>query len=126
MLGTLLSIACGGALGAVARHLTGLGFLRLLGQTTFPLGIITVNVLGSFLIGFFVVLAAQRGLPHLSPFFAVGFLGAFTTFSAFSLEAVLLYQRGDVVASIIYVTASVVLSILGLLAGLALARALLS
>lgn len=126
MLGTLLSIACGGALGALARHLTGLGFLRLLGPTTFPLGIITVNVLGSFLIGFFVVLAAQRGLTHLSPFFAVGFLGAFTTFSAFSLEAVLLYQRGDVVASIIYVTASVALSILGLLAGLALARALLS
>lgn len=124
MLGTLLSIACGGALGALARHLTGLGFLRLLGPSTFPLGIITVNVLGSFLIGFFVVLAAQRGLTHLSPFFAVGFLGAFTTFSAFSLEAVLLYQRGDVVASIIYVTASVALSILGLLAGLALARAL--
>ena len=126
MLGTLLSIACGGALGALARHLIGLGFLRLLGPTTFPLGTVTVNVLGSFLIGFFVVLAAQRGLTHLSPFFAAGFLGAFTTFSAFSLEAVLLYQRGDVVPSIVYVTASVVLSVLGLLAGLALARVLLS
>ena len=56
----------------------------------------------------------------------VGFLGAFTTFSAFSLEAVQLYQRGDIVASMIYVVASVVLSILGLLAGLALARMLLS
>ena len=126
MLGTLLSIAGGGALGALARHLAGLGFLRLLGPTTFPLAIITVNVLGSFLIGFFVVLAAQRGLAHLSPFFVVGFLGAFTTFSAFSLEAVQLYQRGDIVASMIYVVASVVLSILGLLAGLALARMLLS
>ncbi len=126
MLGTLLSIAGGGALGALARHLAGLGLVRLLGQTTFPLGIITVNVLGSFLIGFFVVLAAQRGLTHLSPFFVAGFLGAFTTFSAFSLEAVHLYQRGDAVASMIYVVASVVLSVLGLLAGLALARMMLS
>ncbi len=126
MLGTLLAIAGGGALGALARHLAGLGVLRLLGPTAFPLGTITVNVLGSFLIGFFVILDAQRGLTHLSPFFAVGFLGAFTTFSTFSLEAVLLYQRGDAVASAVYVAASVLLSVLGLLAGLALARTLAS
>ena len=69
MLGTLFSIAGGGALGALARYLAGLGILRLLGPTTFPLGIITVNVLGSFLIGFFVVLAAAARIdPSLALF----------------------------------------------------------
>lgn len=123
MFGTLVSVALGGAIGASLRYLTGVGLLRLIGPTSFPVAILTVNVIGSFLMGLFVVLAAHRGLTNLSPFVMVGLLGGFTTFSAFSLEAVTLYERGDVTGAALYVVASVVLSILGLMAGVALARA---
>ena len=124
MLNTLLYVAAGGAIGASLRYLTGVGMLRLIGPTSFPVSIIAVNVVGSFLMGAFVVLAAQRGLTHLSPFVMTGILGGFTTFSAFSLEAVTLYERGDHGQAALYVALSVVLSILGLMAGLTAARAL--
>ena len=104
------------------RYLTGIGMVRLLGHGAFPLPILTVNVVGSVLMGVFVVVAAQRGLTHLSPLVMTGFLGGFTTFSAFSLEAVTMYERGDVGQAALYVGLSVVLSIAGLMAGLWLAR----
>jgi len=118
----VLQVALGGAVGAVLRYLTGIGMVRLLGHGAFPLPILTVNVVGSVLMGVFVVVAAQRGLTHLSPLVMTGFLGGFTTFSAFSLEAVTMYERGDVVQAALYVGLSVVLSIAGLMAGLWLAR----
>ena len=123
MFANLISVAVGGALGASLRYLAGIGVIRVFGQTGFPLGIIIVNVLGSFLVGIFVVAAAQRGMSSLSPFVMTGLLGGFTTFSAFSLEAVTLYERGDVAQAALYVTLSVVLSISGLVAGLWIARA---
>jgi CrcB protein len=126
MTGSLLSVAFGGALGASLRYLFGVGVFRLLGPTGFPVAIIAVNVIGSFLMGFFVVLAAQRGLTHLSPFVMTGVLGGFTTFSAFSLETVTLYERGDVGLAALYVGLSVALSVLGLVAGLFVARSLLA
>lgn len=126
MFGTLLSVAAGGAIGASLRYLAGVGMFRLLGPSTFPVAILSVNVLGSFLMGIFVVLAAQRGLTHLSPFVMTGLLGGFTTFSAFSLEAVTLYERGDVTQAALYVALSVALSIAGLMAGLLLAREVFS
>jgi len=122
MIAPVLQVALGGAVGAVLRYLTGIGLLRLFGITQFPLGVLAVNILGSFLMGVFVVAAAQRGLTHLSPLVMTGLLGGFTTFSAFSLEAVTLYERGAVGLAATYVLASVVLSIGGLFAGLALAR----
>lgn len=117
----LIYVATGGALGAVLRYLTGLGVLRLLG-TGFPMAIITVNIIGSFLMGFFVVMAAKRGLTHLSPLVMTGFLGGFTTFSAFSLETVTLFERGQSGAALAYVVISVVGSVLALALGLWLAR----
>ncbi|MEQ9036998.1 MAG: fluoride efflux transporter CrcB [Silicimonas sp.] len=126
MFGNLISVALGGAIGASLRYLTGIGMVRLLGHTPFPVAIILVNVLGSFLMGVFVVAAAHRGLTHLSPLVMTGFLGGFTTFSAFSLEAVTLYERGDVGQAALYVALSVVLSIGGLVAGLWFARAVLA
>ena len=81
----VLQVALGGALGAVLRYLTGIGMVRVFGHSAFPLPILTVNVVGSFLMGVFVVVAAHRGLTHLSPLVMTGFLGGFTTFSAFSL-----------------------------------------
>jgi CrcB protein len=120
----VLQVALGGAIGAAMRYLTGIGIVRLFGHTAFPLGVLTVNVLGSFAMGLFVGLAAHRGLTHLSPFVATGVLGGFTTFSAFSLEAVTLYERGALGLAAAYVIGNVVLSIAALFAGLALSRSL--
>jgi len=122
MMTAVLQVALGGAIGAVLRYLSGIGLVRAFGITAFPVGVITVNVIGSFLMGVFVVAAAQRGLTHLSPLIMTGVLGGFTTFSAFSLEAVTLYERGAMGLAAAYVLASVGLSIGGLFAGVWLAR----
>ena len=121
MLLTTLQVALGGALGASARFLTGVAVLRLTGPG-FPLAVLGVNVVGSFLMGMFVVWAAQRGGTHLSPFVMTGVLGGFTTFSAFSLEAVTLFERGEITQAGLYVALSVILSIAGLCLGLWVAR----
>ncbi len=119
---TLLFVALGGAIGASLRYGFGVAMFRALGPTEFPLAILSVNVIGSFLMGFFVVMAAHKGLTHLNPFVMTGVLGGFTTFSAFSLETVTLMERGQVGPAAIYVGASVGLSVLGLMLGLWLAR----
>lgn len=119
-------MAAGGAIGASLRYLTGVAVLRVIGPTSFPISTLSVNVIGSFLMGFFFVFAAQRGLTHLSPFVLTGLLGGFTTFSAFSLEAVTLYEQGDFGQAVLYIALSIVLSILGLMAGIALARLVLA
>lgn len=125
MLTNLAYVAFGGALGAVMRYLTGLGLMRLVGSG-FPLGVILVNILGSFLMGVFYVFAAKRGLTHLSPLVMTGFLGGFTTFSAFSLEAVTLFERGQIYAALGYVLVSVMGSIAALAFGFWLARGVLA
>lgn len=119
---TLAMVGIGGAAGAMLRFLAGVGILRLVGHTPFPLAILTVNIVGSFLMGMFVVLAAQRGLTHLSPLVMTGFLGGFTTFSAFSLETVTLFERGAHGQAAAYVALSVVLSVGGLALGVLAAR----
>ncbi len=126
MFGPLIAVALGGAIGASLRYLFGVGILRVVGVTSFPVAILSVNVIGSFLMGVFVVLAAQRGLTHFSPFVMTGLLGGFTTFSAFSLEAVTLYERGDWGQAALYVGLSVFLSIAGLMLGLFVARGALA
>ena len=118
---TVLQVALGGAIGAVLRFLAGVGILRLVGPG-FPLAVMTVNILGSFAIGMFVVYAAQRGMAYLTPLVMTGLLGGFTTFSAFSLEVVTLFERGSMGQALGYVTLSVVLSIGGLILGLMIAR----
>lgn len=122
MLSTTLLVALGGAIGAALRFLSGVAVVRALGPQDFPVAIITVNVVGSFLMGVFVVAAAQRGLTHLSPFVMTGVLGGFTTFSAFSLETVTLIERGALGQAGLYVALSVGLSVLGLMVGLWVAR----
>ena len=122
MLITLSLVALGGAIGAALRFLSGVVFMRLSGPTEFPMAILTINVLGSFLMGVFVIVAAQRGLTHYSPFVMTGLLGGFTTFSAFSLETITLFERGQIGAAGLYVAVSVGLSLAGLMLGLILAR----
>ena len=118
---TTLQVALGGAIGAILRFLTGIGILRLVGPG-FPLTVLGVNVLGSFFMGLFVVFATQRGVTQLNPFVLTGLLGGFTTFSASSLEAVHLFERGAMGQALAYVVISVVLSIGGLILGLMIAR----
>jgi fluoride exporter len=121
----LLLVFLGGGLGAALRH--GVNMLALRAGTTFPYGTLCINVVGSLLMGVVVAwFAARSGLsPSLRLFLMTGVLGGFTTFSAFSLEAALLYERGQPGLAVIYVLASVVLSIGGLFAGMALVRAVL-
>ncbi len=121
----LLLVALGGAIGASARYLSGLAAVRLLG-TGFSWGTLFVNVAGSFAMGLLVVWLARRmtgGGEELRLFLGVGLLGGFTTFSAFSLDAFALWERGQGGLAAVYVAASVALSIAGLVAGVALARA---
>ncbi len=119
----LLQVALGGALGAVGRYLVNVAALRLAGDG-FPWGTFTVNVTGSFLMGVLVVALGQLNGMRFSPFVITGLLGGFTTFSAFSLDAMTLYERGQAGAAAAYVLASVSLSLAGIVAGLAVARAL--
>ncbi len=126
MFTTLLQVALGGAIGASARYAAGVGVIRAFGATGFPLGVLTVNVVGSFLMGVLAVTLARKGLTHLNPFLMTGILGGFTTFSAFSLEAVSLYERGQMGQAAAYVLLSVFLSIAALLAGLWLARGMVA
>lgn len=120
---TVLSIAAGGALGAVARHLTNVGAAALFGLS-FPWGTIIVNILGSFIMGVLVGLFAHawQAPQALKLFLTVGFLGGFTTFSSFSLDAVTLYERGDALLGIGYIAGSILLSIAALWVGLYITR----
>jgi CrcB protein len=122
---TLIAVAAGGALGAALRHLFAAQVGRLLGAG-FPWGILAANILGSFVMGVLVEgLALKWNLSaEMRAFLTVGVLGGFTTFSSFSLDTVLLWQRGEAIPAALYVAASVIVSIAALLAGLLLARAI--
>lgn len=121
----LVAIAAGGALGAVARHFVSHQIALWLGHG-FPFGTMGVNVLGSFLLGILVTLLAESFSlsQEFRGFLVVGLLGGFTTFSAFSLETVLLIERNQMALAGLYVTGSVLLGVFGLFAGITLARLL--
>jgi CrcB protein len=122
---SLVLVFIGGGLGAVSRHLSGLAVMRASGSG-FPWGTMVVNIIGSFVMGCLIAWLARRssGDADLRLLLATGFLGGFTTFSAFSLDAVTLYERGALTAAAAYVIASVTVSILALFGGLWLARQL--
>jgi CrcB protein len=121
-----LLVFIGGGLGAAARHGVNVGAARLLGFG-FPWGTVIVNIAGSLAMGLLAAWFAFKADPgwtqHTRLLMTTGFLGGFTTFSAFSLDAALMWERGDAGQAAIYVLASVLLSILGLFAGFALVRA---
>ena len=122
---TLLFVAAGGAIGASARYLVGVGSGRLLGYG-FPWGTLTVNVLGCFIMGLLIEAMALRWSVsnEVRAFLTVGILGGFTTFSAFSADFALLFERDQYLAAGLYLAASVGLSIGALFLGLAIVRAL--
>jgi len=124
---TILAVAAGGAFGAVARYLVMIGVGRLLGPHDFPWGTLTVNVVGSVLMGVLVEVLALVWSPsqELRALLVVGVLGAFTTFSTFSLDVVALTERGQTLYAAAYVTGSVVLCVGGLLAAMHVMRMIL-
>jgi fluoride exporter len=121
------AVAAGGALGALSRYSLTAAVVPLF-QLDFPVGTLAANVAGSFLMGALVeVLALVWSPPEaVRAFLVVGVLGAFTTFSAFSLEAVGLLQQGLVGAAMAYILASVFLSIAAVFAGMRILRVALS
>lgn len=123
----ILAVAVGGAAGAVARYLVMSGVGHWLGAG-YPYGTLVVNVVGSFVLGALVeVMALVWSVgADLRAFLVVGVLGSFTTFSTFSLDVVVLVQRGQLGLAGLYVVASVVLALVGFMLGLALFRMLLS
>ena len=118
-----LIVFLGGGLGAALRHGVNLAAARLLGAA-FPYATLIENVTGSLVMGLLAgYFAFKGGAPqHWRLFLTTGILGGYTTFSAFSLDAMLLYERGELGLAALYVLLSVVLSIGGLFAGLALVR----
>ena len=121
----LLFIALGGASGAVARYLLA-GWAHRLWEGHFPVGTLLVNLLGSFTIGVVYVLLVEKQLIHQDwrGVLMVGFLGAFTTFSTFSLETINLVEAGHLAHAVSYMLASAVLCVVVAGAGIQLSRAL--
>ncbi len=120
-----LIVFIGGGLGAALRHGVNVWTARLFG-TGFPYGTLTVNIVGCLAMGLIAGYFALKGdaSQHWRLFLTTGILGGFTTFSAFSLDVALLYERGEVTLAAVYVLASVLVSLAGVFAGLALVRSM--
>lgn len=119
---TFLQVALGGAIGASARYGVNIVAGRLM--PGLPLGTLAANVLGCFAMGLLASTLALRGGQHWAPFLLTGLLGGFTTFSAFTLDTMTLWERGAGTLAVGYVLASVAASLLAVVAGLAIARGL--
>jgi fluoride exporter len=121
----ILAIAGGGALGSLARFWVSTGTYQLFGRS-FPWGTLVVNVLGSFVMGFLFVLFLERlaAAPEWRAAVLVGFLGAFTTFSTFSIETLSLMEEGLLLKALLNVAASVLVCLLACWVGVILGRSL--
>lgn len=122
----LMYVTVGGAFGSMCRYAVSVLCSRYFATATeFPVGTFTVNILGGFLMGVWlaaitVLMPAKARDLHL--LFAVGVLGGFTTFSAFSLDLFLMFERGLIIQALIYIFGSVIFSVIALLAGIGLIR----
>jgi len=117
----VLFVALGGAIGSVARYLLGGWFAARFGAV-FPYGTFVINVTGSFIIGLFLAYAQDRVSlsPYWRLFFAVGFVGGYTTFSTFEYESIRLFQDGEMLLGALYLMGSVVTGGVAAIAGIAL------
>jgi CrcB protein len=120
--GILLAIALGGMLGTPARY--AVGRVVHVSPDSFPWSTFVVNISGSLVLGILLTLILERWPPsrYLRPFAAIGFLGAYTTFSTYTVEAVTLTKDGHAAIALAYVVASVVVGLLAVTAGIFLAR----
>lgn len=120
MMNPYLQVALGGAVGSVLRFAT----TRAVGVTGFPAGTMIVNIVGSFLMGLIAAGMAQRWGNAYAPLLMTGVLGGFTTFSAFSLDTLALWEREQTTLAALYVAGSVALSLISVIAGMAAGRGL--
>jgi len=120
---TYLAVACGGAIGAMSRYWVYNAFLKA-SESKFPWATLTVNIAGSFLIGIAFVLITERSEVGLEMrgLVSVGFLGAFTTFSTFSMDTIGLLEQGQISSAITYVLSSVLVCIIAAGLGLMFSR----
>mgnify|MGYP001062834126 CR=1 FL=1 len=121
----ILAIAAGGSIGAVMRYFVSTGVYSYLGRG-FPYGTLAVNVIGSLLMGLLYELFLQRlsVSPEVRALLLVGFLGAFTTFSTFSIETITLIEQGDLLKAVGNIFVSVILCVAAAWLGLQIARQL--
>jgi fluoride exporter len=121
----ILSIACGGAIGAVSRYLV-FQAIQNISTQAFPYGMLVCNILGSIVLGLLYDSLSKVSLfnENTKLFLQVGILGSFTTFSGFSLESFIMFEKGDYYGAIIFISVSVILSILGLISGVYFMRIL--
>jgi len=119
----VLAIAGGGALGAVMRFMVSSGVYRVFGKD-FPYGTLTVNVVGSFFMGLCFILMIERNLLSMEwrSVIMVGFLGAFTTFSTFSMETLTLLESGELSKALLNILLSVSLCLVATWVGLTIGR----
>ena len=122
-LGKILSIAIGGAFGAVARYLINISPLSSVFDK-FPFPTFVINITGSFLIGFLMIIFADKysSNDNLRLAIIVGFLGAFTTFSTFEMEMFGLFKDKQLITAFLYLALSVIVGFLGVVAGVSLGR----
>ena len=120
----LLAVGVGGGLGALLRYFVA-GAIQSAAWPGYPWGIFVVNITGGFMMGLIVELSALRIslTPEMRAFLTTGILGGYTTFSTFSLDSVLLIERGNYGSAAVYIVGSTLLSILALFAGLWIVRA---
>lgn len=123
---TLLSVALGGAIGASLRFLS-VGWATRVFGVAFPFGTLGVNVIGSLVMGILAALFMAKVVDaRVAPFLMTGVLGGFTTFSAFSLDALTLFEQGKLCLAMAYICLSVLLSIGALTMGLLMTRSILT
>jgi fluoride exporter len=120
-LAATLWVGLGSAIGGIARYWTGVAAARMAGES-FPWGTLLINIIGSFVIGYFGTLSLPDGPRPVSAgirlFVLVGFCGGFTTFSSFSLQTVELIRDGEIGRAAAYIASSVVLCLLGTIIGI--------
>ena len=118
----ILYIATGGALGSVLRFF--ISYIFKIYFVYFPVGTLVVNIVGSFLAGLFISYLNNKEISEIiiRYFFIIGFLGSFTTFSAFSIENIELIKQNEITLSLFYIIASIILSISAAFAGFILIK----
>ena len=125
-MGVILSIAAGGAIGAVLRYGV-LAMAPLMFGTAFPYNTILVNIIGSFLMGIFVTYftVSDSLSPELKSFLTIGLMGGFTTFSAFSLDILKMWESDQMMYAILYALVSVIFSVGAIFVGVLVAKNLI-
>lgn len=119
----ILSIAIGGAIGATSRYVISTS-IQNLSSNAFPYGMLACNVFGSIILGLLYDSLAKADIfnDNIKAFIQIGILGSFTTFSAFSLEVFLMFEKGDHITAVVFILLSVLLSISGLILGVNILR----